>query len=188
MTYQSHMLRSAFLAIVLLATVEWTVAQDSTMQKSHEFGWVSFGGGIGGPGWGGDVHLSYQRDKLWISARVLGVSEITILGPTPAESVGDIAFMCGWPFSSDHPNGGVSIGISYVKIVRRGRYLGRGSGFFSEDRYEEIKSNTFGLAGDLQVIKPIFPILGVGLSVSGNLNSERSYVALFVTFQMGKLK
>ena len=80
----------------------------------------------------------------------------------------------------------ILIGVGRVNGFHRGESLGRsgGGGFFCSPTYEEISFTTIGLHGNLQHYFKPSSSFGIGINITGNINSETSFVAALLSLQL----
>ena len=114
--------------------------------------------------------------------------EFTIFGPSPNLNVWDVSLLWTRAARAGVIGGGVALGPALTGGMNRGRRLGSGGGWFDGGDYEEAPFATLGLVGTLDVTAALLPELGVGVSMSGNLNAELPYAAAFVRVVVGRLR
>jgi hypothetical protein len=116
--------------------------------------------------------FGYEMERHVVSARVFGVSQVTLVGvdprsPQPDESATEVALMYGVDLSSKRDVFVLSVGIGYVNLRQRGRLLPNSpSGYVYEARIER----SLGIAVDLVVLLPVSGRVAFGLSGAGNFN------------------
>ena len=183
------------------AMLENLYGQDtSSVTKEHHY-WANAGLGLGlfrqsdGDivGLGGGIGLSYRIRNRIISLRYVHIEEITIFGPSPSESVSDLGALYGIITKGKYGFASLSGGISFVRGVRRGKLLSSGGGwgwswFGSSETYEELTFHTFGIPIEAQLFWTPLSFLGIGIYAAGNLNSQRSFAAVLLCLQLGKLR
>lgn len=107
------------------------------------------------------------------------------MGPYPGESVGDIGILVGMISNNKYFKASISAGLSSVRGVRRGRYIGTYG--CCQREYEKISFNTIGLPIESQLLLTPFSFLGIGINVFANINMEEAYLGALICLQIGKL-
>ena len=145
---------------------------------------VGIGGGSVGISIGGD--LNYRvTDRLISQVSLVHSETFVVFGGTPEESVTSLALLVGKRTKGEHSMSAILIGVSAVKGFHRVRFLGcSGAGCFG-GIYEKISFKTVGLVGNIQFYRKLSSIFGIGINITGNINSETSFVAALLSFRFG---
>jgi hypothetical protein len=156
--------------------------------------WINAGIGVCSFGLSSGANFSHQSGKKLITVRATYNEELTIFGPSPSEQAWDVGVMYGRIAKSKYGFASISAGLGLVGGVKRGRYLdddfqGR-YGWFAIviDRYEKIDFLTLGIPAEIQAFWTPFSKLGIGITLFGNLNPEKSFAGLLVSIQIGDLR
>lgn len=165
-----------FAIALVLPHNAWASPQLMGDSVAHRVFWVDLGLGQGtmssatGLTW--RAGFGYEMERHVVSARVFGVSQVTLVGvdprsPQPDESATEVALMYGVDLSSKRDVFVLSVGIGYVNLRQRGRLLPNSpSGYVYEARIER----SLGIAVDLVVLLPVSGRVAFGLSGAGNFN------------------
>jgi hypothetical protein len=78
-------------------------------------------------------------------------------------------------------------GLSYVRIVRHGQYLGSDGGWFGTSFYQSKISKTVGLPLEAQAVFKPFSPFGLGLLLYGNVNPVSSFWGVGVSLSVGRM-
>ena len=145
---------------------------------------------LGGSSAGLSAGLSYslQNGKHLTTIRSTYNEELVIFGPSPAESIWDIGVMYGRGAKSKYGFASIAAGLGLVGGVKRGSYLGHTGGWFGTDWYTENDFFTLGIPAEIQAFFTPFSILGIGVTLYGNLNFEKSFAGLMFCIQIGNLR
>jgi hypothetical protein len=147
---------------------------------------LSAGGSSGGLA--GFASLSVEKGPLVVSVRAAGKSELTILGPSPAENVGDYGALVGAVARGRYASFSAEVGISMFDSVTRGKLLSDGGDcFICSGTYESIRKTGVGIPfGATLTFHGAYA--GAGLSLFGNVNDGSSYVGAGLSFSGGILR
>jgi hypothetical protein len=164
------------------------VAQDtiSTKNKDENF-WLY--AGLGSNSISRDLSLAsfgvtYRNMKSIFSIRCtgnLGTGEFTF----PQESFFDLGALYGRIKKGYWGNVSFSTGVSYLKGVYRGEYLG-GNGH--NQSYKGVPYSTVGIPFEGHLLFTPFFFLGIGANVIANLNPGKSYAGFLISVQIGKVR
>jgi hypothetical protein len=164
------------------------VAQDTIAVKiKDENFWLC--AGLGSNSISNDYNLAsigvtYRNTKSLFSIRCTGN-----LGSgyeiSPKESFLDLGVLYGRIKKGHWMNVSFYTGVSYVKGVYRGEYLG-GAGHTI--RYNGVPYNTVGIPLECQFNFTPFFFLGIGVNVFANLNPSKSYTGFLICVQLGKVR
>ena len=148
---------------------------------------VGIGGGSVGISIGGD--LNYRVTARLISQVSLVHSEtFEVFGGTPEESVTSLALLVGMRTIGEHSVSAILIGVGAVNGFHQGRFLrcDNGGGFLCFGGiYEKNSFKTIGLVGNIQFYWMPSSIFGIGANITGNINSETSFVAALLSLRFG---
>jgi len=156
--------------------------------------WINGGLGVCSAGLSSGISFSHQTGKQLITVRSTYNEELNIFGPSPAERVWDVGVMYGRSAKSKYGFVSVSAGLGLVGGVKRGTYLGNnlddGYGWFviKIDRYEKDNFVTLGFPAEIQAFWTPFSKLGIGITLYGNFNPEKSFAGLMLCIQIGNLR
>jgi len=146
-------------------------------------GFLSGGLGVGGQGLGWNASGKLVAGRLLFGLRVCTLEELTILGPSPSESVRDYGVLIG--LAEGHGSllryGGV--GVGFARSVRRGRVTG--SHLFGST-HERLEETAFGGPFEAGIVLHGSTV-GVGVGLFGNLNSAESIVGVSLTLNLGTI-
>lgn len=161
----------------------------SSVTKEHHY-WVNAGLGWGSFGVSGGIGLSYQIRNSIISLRYVYNEEFDFFGGDyPRESVSDLGVLYGINTKGPYGLASLSGGISFVRVVRRGRFLyTTGGWWFGSSTYEKLTFHTLGIPIEAQLFWTPLSFFGIGIYAAGNLNSQRSFAAVLLCLQLGKLR
>jgi hypothetical protein len=154
--------------------------------RADDISFLSGGAGAGGPGVAARVSLNAIRGRTYHGIRLAAAEEFAILGPTPSESVRDFGAMIGRASAGTRGLGYAAVGLGVVQSVRRGAMIAPGI-WFVGPRHERIEQLTLGVPFELGAILHKGPV-GVGASLFGNVNKSRSFVAVALTLQLGRMR
>lgn len=148
---------------------------------------VGIGGGSVGFSIGGD--LNYRvTDRLISQVSLVHSETFELFGDTPEESVTSFALLVGKRTKGEHSMSAILIGVGAVNGFHRGRFLGCRSdgGFLCFDGiYEKNSFTTIGLVGNIQFYWMPSSIFGIGINITGNINSETSFVVALLSLRLG---
>jgi hypothetical protein len=168
------------------------VSQNKISNSAHN--WINGGIGVCSFGLSSGANFSHQSGKKLISVRATYNEELNIFGPSPSEQAWDVGVMYGRIAKSKYGFASISAGLGLVNGVKRGRYIdddfqGR-YGWFAIviDRYEKIDFLTLGIPAEIQAFWTPFSKLGIGITLYGNFNPEKSFAGLLVSIQIGDLR
>lgn len=137
----------------------------------------------------GRASISHQRGPHVYTLRVSRIDEtikgslVDSDGPTPAERETEIALLYGRG-KAEAAHAAFSVGIGVISILKRGSLLNKP---MNSNEYEAVRSVSVGIALDGQLFFPIPRFVGLGLSVSGNLNPSRSFGGVMLTVSLGDI-
>jgi len=170
-----------------------TQSENSASILNRQY-WINGGLGVSSAGLSSGVGFSHQTGKQLITVRSTYNEELNIFGPSPAERVWDVGVMYGRIAKSKYGFASVSAGLGLVGGVKRGTYLGDNLdddyGWFviKIDRYEKDKFVTLGFPAEIQAFWTPLSKLGIGITLYGNLNPEKSFAGFLVSIQIGNLR
>jgi hypothetical protein len=164
------------------------VAQDtiSTKIKDENF-WLYAGKGstsISSDLSLGSIGVTYQNTKSIFSIRCTG-NLGTDWETSPQVSFLDLGALYGRIKKGHWVNVSFSTGVSYVKGVYRGEYLGGAGHTLS---YKGVPYSTFGVPLECQFYITPFFFLGIGVNVFANLNPDKSYTGFLICVKIGKVR
>ena len=131
---------------------------------------------------GGD--LNYRvTDRLISQVSWVHSETFEVFGGTPKESVTSLALLVGMRTIGEHSMSAILIGVGAVDGFHRGRFLGCSDGsFFSCDGIHEKNSfTTIGLVGNIQFYRMRSSIFGIGINITGNINSETPFTSFLLS-------
>ena len=190
-------------AVFMLLIPNCLISQDveSDFRRSSQMetcnstnNWINAGIGAGSAGLSSGANFSHQSGKKLISARVTYNEELNIFGPSPSERAWDFGVMYGGIAKSKYGFASISAGLGLVGGVRRGRYLDEnrddnyGWFFIKIDQYEKIDFLTLGIPAEIQAFWTPFSKVGIGITLHGNLNPEKSFAGILISLQFGDLR
>jgi hypothetical protein len=149
--------------------------------------WFSVGLGGCSVGPAAQLQFSIIHKKAFLSVRGLFSKErlLTLFGDlkSPENSISDIGILCGIRSAIQGGFVSFSAGMSRVAGVQRGKYL-YSTGFFldAKDVYERISINTMGIPFEAKITLDAGK-WGIGIGVSGNVNSKLSYGAFILSLE-----
>lgn len=158
---------------------------------AKELYWFNGGIGSSSAGLSAGISFSHLNGKHLFTVRSTFNEELVIFGPTPAENAWDFGCMYGRVAKSNSGFASIAAGFGLVGGVRRGRYLGyevNGSSWFGTSRYVADDFFTLGIPAELQAFWTPFSKLGIGITLYGNLNLERSFAGMLISLQIGNLR
>ena len=147
---------------------------------------VTGGLGAGSVGLGGTASLNIVHGKTLCAFRVASLEEFNIFGPSPNLSATDFGVMIGRASRSRHGLSYAAAGVGLVHSVTRGRLVQPGVWFFGPE-YERIERTTVGIPVELGAIAHV-GVIGIGVSLFGDINPAQSFVGLALTVPLGKLR
>jgi hypothetical protein len=164
-----------------------TGVESRPAQPEERSAWLN--GGLGGGSTGPSVGLSfsYRVGSNLISVRGIYSEEFEIMGPSPSEWVMDIGVLYGVNAKASYGIASLSGGVSLVRGVRRGRYLGSSGGWFGTSNYEKLSYSTFGIPIEGQLFWTPSSDIGFGVSAYADSNPERSFAGALLCLQIGGL-
>jgi hypothetical protein len=159
-------------------------------QSEQRSAWLNAGLGVGSAGLPGGVSFSYRAGSSLISLRCVysEESDIEIFGPSPSEWVMDIGVLYGVSAKASYGQASLSGGVSLVRGVPRGRYLGSSGGWFGKSNYEELSYSTFGIPIEGQLFWTPSSRTGIGVCAFADLNGERSFAGALLCLQIAVLQ
>jgi len=151
--------------------------------------WLNAGIGRGNVGIsiGGDINFRVT-DRLISQVSLVQMETFQLFGETPEESVTSFALLVGKKAKGEGSMTAILIGVGRVTGFHRGRFLRCGSagGFFCFNGiYEEISFTTIGVHANMQFFLKPSSRFGVGINITGNINSETSFAVALLSFQIG---
>lgn len=170
-----------------------TQSENSASILNRQY-WINGGPGASSAGLSAGLSFSHLNGKHLITVRSTYNEELIIFGPSPAESIWDVGVMYGRSAKSKYGFASVSAGLGLVGGVKRGTYLGDnlddGYGWFviKIDRYEKDEFVTLGFPAEIQAFWTPLSKLGIGITLYGNLNPEKSFAGFLVSIQIGNLR
>ena len=156
--------------------------------------WINAGVGVCSFGLSSGANFSHQSGKKLITVRATYNQELTIFGPTPSEEAWDVGVMYGGIAKSKYGFASISAGLGLVGGVKRGSYLGSNfQGRYAwfaiiTEQYKENNFLTLGIPAEIQAFWTPFSKVGIGFTLYGNLNLEKSFAGLLISIQIGDLR
>ena len=176
----------AILSIVMLTAMAGrSIAQDSTTNTGSQYFWIAGGLGAGLPGVAAGIALTWAAPDHIVSLRYAASSEINIFGPSPWEQVFDVGLLYGVYSSSQYGFASIAGGVSYVNGVRRGKSVA--TSLFGEE-FEKDPFQTVGIPLEAQLFFRPVRVLGIGIYLYADINSEMSTVGGLISLQIGYLR
>jgi len=170
-----------------IISFNWCFGQNN-YKSENEFGWVNLGLGGSSYGISFGINGSYQIKKNLISLRYINNVEFVLLCSTP-NKIRDLGLLYGLSAKKSKGFASISIGISHVENIRRGKLISCSSsgGWFSTCTYEELNYTTLGIPIEAQLFLT-GKYVGIGIYGFANLNPESSFFGALLCIQLGKLK
>jgi len=162
-------------------------AQDGeTREPKDEWFNVGIGGGTIGVSVGADYNFRVT-DRLISQVSWFHSESFELFGDTPEESVTSLAFLVGKRAKGEHSMAAILAGVGALYGFHRGSKIGcsGGSGFFCNGIYEKISFKTIGIFGNIQFYRKPSSSFGIGINITGNINSETSFVVALLSLQFG---
>ncbi len=173
-------LKSFFLVLVFM--VSHSFAQTEDVASTPRLGWVTIGGGVGGApkfaGMAGGATASYYNEAGLFSLRLAGVGKLTLQPTQPqveTQSVVDLSGMYGFSYKRSLLFLAASSGLGFVWVTENGPT-------------GEKRSTTIGVPLELQAFMTPLRVLGLGVTISANINAKQSYASAMICMQFGKVK
>jgi hypothetical protein len=114
--------------------------------------------------------------------------EFNIFGPTPNETLWDMAFMYGRFINGSHGIATFSGGLSLVGGVERGRFLYNTAGWFGPNVYESVHFATVGIPVEGQLLWTPGAHFGIGINGFCNLNPRKSFAGVLLCLKFGTFR
>jgi hypothetical protein len=169
--------RQAIFLLFMSVVATQLPAQASTPRIPANATTLTVGIGGGEVGAGFEAALTHRRGMHDLTVRGIATAQIQIFGGR-TRSVGDLGVMYGI-----HP------------IPNRNAFAARvgiGAVWYQVDPGGSAPRRDYGprtgIPWELSVVAPFSDIMGVGLSVLGNVNSLRSYGVVMLTLHLGRLR
>ena len=171
---------------------EITILNDEQQEEKSikiKEAWLNVGVGRGNVGIAGGGDFNFRvSDRLISQVSLVHSETFELFGDTPEESVTSFALLVGKRTKGEHSMSAILIGVGAVNGFHRGRFLGCRSdgGFLCFDGiYEKNSFTTIGLVGNIQFYWMPSSIFGIGINITGNINSETSFVVALLSLRLG---
>lgn len=159
------------------------VGSPPAQAQNRVFATAGLGAGSPGVAWNLSLHVSRGR---WMSlVRASASEEFQILGPSPVESVRDVAVLLGFASSSEKSLSYVTLGVGTVRSVRRGKLLSEG--FLFGPHHERIEESSIGIPFEIGALRR-GSHAGFGVKLFGELSGAGGFVGVALTVGVGKLR
>lgn len=187
-----HLLFASFLAAAPTAQADDAKKPATSPEGGGAI--LSLGLGASSGGIVGVVSAQARRGSRLLGFRLAESTEFNLFGPSPA--LADTEFGLLYGRYSGRRAGFVtaSAGLSVVRSVRRGRFLGRScnsTGFlaclFNPARHERLVSHSLGVPFEARAVLAS-RYAGLGLGAYGNLSGNGSFVGIALTVNVGLLR
>jgi len=183
-----------------IISFNWCFGQDN-YKLENQFGWVNLGVGASSFSSFGSslgINVSYQIKANLISFRYVYNAkfkgEIFTTYVPRSEKIRDFGVLYGLSVKSKEGFASISVGLSIVNGLKRGKYLysvSNCSGVFfclAETRYyEKLRFTTVGIPIEIQLFLTGENV-GIGIYGFANINPESSFVGALLSLQLGKLR
>ncbi len=159
-------------------------AQEFSFIENDSYYWLTLGVGAGSNGIAVGGAFSFQKERGILSIRTVE-NLFGFISTSSSSRVADVAILYGLNTRKEDTRGvlglaSISAGVSFVTFT--------GQKLLSQNRYEDVKNHTIGLAIESQLIWAPTRGWGAGLYGFANINSKRSFVGVLFSAPIGKLK
>ncbi len=168
---------------ILLLSKGSTLAQDSTSQSSHNYGWVDVGlGGLSSSnfrGVGGMVDVSHLSDAGMFTLRLVG-GQTDLLYPASFSGdnqpyMGEVAALYGRALRTDFLFASASVGLGVT--------WGNNNLPKPDDHFTNL-----GIPVELQGFLNIFPVIAIGGKIIMDVNYGSSFYSGLFCLRIGKIR
>lgn len=168
------------------------VYSQSIEKKQSNQIWAEAGFGIfthrATPAFGKTFWANYSRGNNIYKLRYQDFEEFRIMGPSPREYTKSLSLMIGKKRGNDIVHLSASGGLGISTGVSRGNFLYTDGTLITKDVFETKTFSKISLPLEIDFVFKPFPYFGMGLALTGDINSERSNMGILLKAGFGLYK